>query len=91
MTLLELNRLDEALAVSDTMLKINPNSVFALLAKADALSHHKMYDECLELLDRALEIEPNNKFALENKRINTELKRVEDEIYSINKEIDDYR
>ena len=67
LTLINLNRFDEAIECYDKALKINPNNVKAWNNKAFALHNLNRLEEAIECYDEALKIDPNFISALQNK------------------------
>ncbi|MBQ6628294.1 MAG: tetratricopeptide repeat protein [Methanobrevibacter sp.] len=67
LTLINLNRFDEAIECYDKALKINPNNVKAWNNKAFALHNLNRLEEAIECYDKTLEIDPNFISALNNK------------------------
>lgn len=67
LTLINLNRFNEAIECYDKALKINPNNVKAWNNKAFALHNLNRLDEAIECYDKSLEIDPNFISSLRNK------------------------
>lgn len=67
LSLINLNRFDEAIECYDKALKINPNNVKAWNNKAFALHNLNRLDEAIECYDKSLEIDPNFISSLRNK------------------------
>ena len=67
LTLINLNRFDEAIECYDKALKINPNNVKAWNNKAFALHNLNRLDEAIECYNKSLEIDPNFISSLRNK------------------------
>ncbi len=67
LTLINLNRFNEAIECYEKALKINPNNVKAWNNKAFALHNLNRLEEAIECYDEALKIDPNFTSALQNK------------------------
>ena len=60
---------DDAIALSDQALSIEPNDLDALNNKALALADMGEYNQAVTLFDQVLAIDPNNTDALDSKRL----------------------
>ena len=81
LSLINLNRFDEAIECYDKALKINPHNFKAWNNKAFALHNLNRLDEAIECYDRVLKINPNDFNVLNNKAFSLhELNRLDEAI-----------
>jgi tetratricopeptide (TPR) repeat protein len=60
---------EQAIALFDQVLQLDPNYTEAWNCRGLAFGHLKQYPECMESFDRAIDIQPSNSQALLNKGI----------------------
>jgi tetratricopeptide (TPR) repeat protein len=59
-TLIILKRYEEALAVNEQVICLDPNNSFAYFNQGHAFIHLKQYKEALTVFDKAIDLDPNN-------------------------------